>query len=196
MADQVIAKDEGAKFLPHPEGQFVGVCVDVINLGVRPETYLGKDKGLTPKCSLVFMTDQKNPQTGAMHTISAEFTVSMGEKSGLRLLLEAWRGKSYTEEQAKAGVPVDKLVGVAALMSVEHKTSGKGRTYAKIKTISPLPKGLPIPEVSGYKREEFWQQRKDEYAAEAKRYRETMHAGHDDFPEPQDPGEDIDDLPF
>lgn len=195
MADQVTARDAGAKFLPHPEGQFAVSCVDVVNLGERVETYPGKPPRIVSKCALIFESGELNPETGERHTVSAEFTVSMSAKAGLRILLEAWRGKSYTDDQARAGVPIHKLVGQPALLSVEHKVSGSGRTYAKIRTISPLPKGMEAPDGSGYTRAEFWDQRKTDYAEEVARFRsQTAAANHDDDFGNDDGGDD--DLPF
>jgi hypothetical protein len=154
---------------------------------------------IVSKCAILFQTGEKNADTGELHLVSAEFTVSMNEKAGLRLLLEAWRGKSYTAEQAEAGVPVHKLEGVPALISVEHKKSGAGRVYAKIKTIFPLPKGTLLPELNGYTRAEYWGKRKEEYANEVAKFR-ALHApprdaeDFSDFPAALEA--DSDDLPF
>lgn len=195
MADQVTAKDSGVKFLPHPEGQFVARCVDTINLGERVEQFQNNPPRVVSKCALVFQTPERNPETGEQHIVHAEFTVSMNEKAGLRLLLEAWRGKTYTDEQAEAGVPVHKLVGQAALISVEHKKSAGGRTYAKIKTISAVPKGLEVPALEPYTRAEFWTKRKEEYAAEVAKHRgPARDESFNDYPEALD--DEGDDLPF
>ena len=37
----------------HPAESVPMLCVDVIDLGKRPTSYQGEDKGLTPKCALV-----------------------------------------------------------------------------------------------------------------------------------------------
>ena len=195
MADQVTVRDEGAKFQPHPEGQFPARCVDVINLGLRVETFQGKSPRVVKKAAIVFDTGTTG-ETGEPLTVHTEFTLSMFERAGLRLFLESWRGRSYTEEEATAGVPLDKLEGHAALLSVEHKRSASGRMYAKIKTISPLPKGLPVPDGT-YKRAEFWAKRKEEYALEVAKHR-AQHASQDDGPSYDPLGDDdLDDsLPF
>lgn len=194
MPDQITAKDQGAKFVPHPEGQFGAVCVDLINLGERVEQYQKQPARVVSKCAIVFASGER-AENGDLHTVSAEFTVSMNEKAGLRQLLEAWRGRSYREEEAKAGVPLHKLCGHAALMSVEHKTSGAGRTYAKIRTISPLPKGMEAPDVAEYQRAEFWEKRRTDYAEEVARFRSQSAAPSHDEDFETDQGED-DDLPF
>lgn len=194
VADEVHAKDDGAKFEPHPEGQYAAVCADVIALGDKVETFAGQNPRVVRKCALVFQTGILNSEDEP-HEVSAEFTISMNMKAGLRLFLESWRGKSYTDEQAQQGVPVHKLAGVFALLSVEHKKSAKGRTYAKIKSVAPMPKGLPAPVAVGYHRADFWAERKKQYAEEVAKFRrETAASSHDDFDPP--PEDDDDDLPF
>lgn len=188
MADSVTASVE--QYPTHDEGQFAAVCADVIDLGQRVEQYQNKPAKLAPKCALVFLTNSQ----GEVKDISAELTVSMGDKANLRILLEAWRGKSYTPEQAAAGVPLDKLVGHGALISVEHKRSGKGKIYAKIKTIAPLPKEMTAPSLNGYARPDFWAARKKAYADEAARFQQSVVARSE---HPEQPVEDDDDdLPF
>lgn len=189
MPDNVTAQDKGQSFTPHDEGQFTAVCADVVDLGERVEQYPGQPARVAAKCALVFVTTTK----GETQDVSAELTVSMNEKAALRGILEAWRGKSYTPDQAKAGVSLHKLVGVPALISVEHKTSAKGRTYAKIKTIAPLPQGMAPPTLNSYTRAEFWGERKKQYAAEALRW---AHAKSEEPPMPEDDGDPDDDLPF
>ena len=193
MADSVTAQDKGSGFVAHDEGQFAAVCVDVVDLGERVEQYPGKPARIVAKCALVFVTDT----VGETKEIAREVTVSMGEKANLRAFLEAWRGKSYTPEQATAGVPLHKLVGHAALISVEHKRSAKGRTYGLIKTIAPLPKSMAAPSENGYARADFWAERKKGYAEEAKQWAAKMLATSDEPPlPPEDEGDPDDDLPF
>lgn len=202
MADAVTARDEGQKYLPHPEGQFAAVCVDVVNLGERVEQYADKPKRLVPKVALVFQTGEVNRDTGDLHQVSVEFTVSMGEKANLRKFLEQWRGKKYSEAQAEEGVPIHKLEGQPALITVEHKRAkSSGNTYATINGIVPLPKGMERPALPAYKRPEFWEERKKANAEAAKAFRQAMHPvdngegdGYQDFPDALTGGDD--DLPF
>jgi hypothetical protein len=127
MPDTITVKDTGAKFAPHPEGQYAALCVDTIDLGERVESFPGKPPKCSAKCVIAFWTGEENPDTGERLLVHAEFTVSMNERAGLRKFLEDWRGKSYREEEAKSGVPLHKLVGVPALISIEHKTSANNR---------------------------------------------------------------------
>ena len=204
MPDTVTAKNSDVKFTPHPEDQFVAQCVDCINLGDKVEDYPGKPKKLTPKCALVFRTGAKNAETGKLIDVSREFTVSMGELANLRKFLESWRGKAYTDEQIDAGIPLDKLVGNWALITVEHKKSGKGRTYAIINSIVSVPKMMTDrPSFPAYARDEFWAERKKEYAKDATALRAEFGVNEEGDPLPQDSTdfaddthEGDDDLPF
>lgn len=197
MADTITAKGNDSKFKPHPDGQFVAQCVDAIDLGEKVDDYPGKPESLAHKCALVFRTGEQNPETGELIDIAQEFTVSMGEKANLRKALESWRGKPYTEQQIEEGVPIHKLAGNWALIAIAHKQSGKGRTYAFIQSIVGVPTAMrgALPSFPAYKRADYWQTRKEEYAKAAAAFR-SKHAAppSDDF-EPQGQEED-DDLPF
>lgn len=184
MPDTITAKNSDTKFKSHPEGQFIGVCVDTIDLGNRVEEFAGKPKKLSPKCTLVFRTGERNEQTGEYIDISREFTVSMGDLANLRKFLEQWRGKPYTAEQIAEGVPLHKLTGNPALLSVAHRISGKGRSYANITACVGVPKQMAkgIGAYTDYTRDEYWQEKKDAYAAEVRAFRSaSAPPSNDDF---------------
>ena len=176
--DSVTAKNSDAKFKSHPEGQFVGQCVDCIDLGESVQDFADKPKYLAQKCALVFRTGEKNEETSSYIDVSGEFTVSMGEKANLRKFLEQWRGKPYTVEQVDAGVPLDKLVGNWALLTVAHKKSAKGRTYAVIVSAVGVPKQMQgsLKPYTDYDREKYWTEKKGEYSVAAAAYRASIGA--------------------
>jgi len=166
MSDEVYAKNNGPQYTPHPEGQFTAVCVDVINMGERIREWEGHKK-IQPSVVLVFATGERR-EDGTLAVITPEFNNSMHAQATLRKFLEGWRGKSYTEEEAKRGVPLHKLTGAPCLMTIEHKTSAGGRTYAIAHVPTPLPKAMKgeLPDVSDYVRSPHWEDRKKRYAAE------------------------------
>ncbi len=197
MPDQVTAKDSGKTFTPHPAGQFAARCVDTVDLGECVSTFPGSPDTLVHKCAIVFRTGELNAESGKDIDIAQEFTVSMNEKANLRKFLEAWRGKGYRAEQIKEGVPLDKLVNQWALISVDQKQSAKGRTYAIIKSISPLPEVMPKPTLLPYGREDYWNEKKKANAAAAAEFRAKIGAAplgatEDDLRL----DEEDDDLPF
>ncbi len=163
MADRVTAKAEADKgFAPHPEGAFAFRCVDVVNYGPVVTDWQGQVK-IQPKVGLFFQSGQKNEQ-GQLYTVAMEFTLSMWEKANLRKFLEMWRGRSYTTEQAEAGIEIHKLEGHSGYGTVEWKRSQKGRDYAVMVGMMPLPQGFAAPEVPKYERPDYVTKRKQEYA--------------------------------
>jgi hypothetical protein len=189
--DDVTAKDSGATFAPHSEGQFATLCVDVVNLGINVEQFGEQEPREVPKVALVFASGETQ-EDGSLTLVTTEMTLSANEKANLRKFIESWRGKSYTPEQAEAGLPISKLYGQPALLSIEHVLTRKGRKFAKITSISPLPKAMPAPQtdvLGKYERPKFLTDRKAQYAEALKKHRgvasETVTDNGDD-----------DDIPF
>lgn len=204
MSDTILARGSESKFKPHPIGQYVGQCVDTINLGEKVQDFPGSTPYLALACALVFRTGEKNEETGDYIDIAKEYTVSMGERANLRKDLEQWRGRPYTKEQIEEGVPLDKLTGNFALLTVSHRTSGKGRTYANITAIVGVPKQMVAACVkyTDYARAEFWETKKNEYAEAAARFKaeneqQSKGRGGDDYEDfPGALEDEDDDLPF
>lgn len=177
MSDQMLVKDEGgANFAPAPEGSSIGVCVDVINLGEKVEQYQNNPPKVVKKVAIVFQTAEVNPDTGVPFEISVEKTVSFIGSAGLRDFLSRWRGKAYTDAEAAQGIPLHKLEGVNAMLIIEHKTSARGRTYAKIGNIAPAAKGSTKLAPRNYTRGEYWSQRKADYAKGVEAHRKQSGA--------------------
>jgi len=73
-------------------------------------------------------------------TISKSYTVSLHEKSGLRRDLAAWRGKDFTDEEAK-GFDVSKLIGAFCMVNATQSETN-GKTYTNVAGLTPLPGAL------------------------------------------------------
>lgn len=191
--DEATAKDSGGNFTPHPEGQYAMLCVDVVNLGVNVESFPGQEPREVAKVALVFASGERQADE-SLTLVTTEMTLSANEKANLRKFLESWRGKSYTAEQAEAGLPVNKLYGQSALVSIEQILTRKGRKFAKIASIGPLPKSMIGADgklLIEYERPAFFNDRKGAYAAALAKHRE---ARGDETPTPDNGGDD--DIPF
>lgn len=194
MADNVVVKEVPRPI--HEEGQYVALCVDCVDLGEYVVDYPNQDKYLAQKCALVFRTGETNEETGEPIDISQDFAVSMSDRGNLRKFLESWRGKKYTDEQRREGVPLAKLVGQHALLSIVHKESKQGRKYAVILSASPVPKQLKdaLPEFTAYVRAPYWVDRKKANVDAATKFR-AESAPHSQHDSPLD-DEPENDLPF
>jgi hypothetical protein len=119
----------------------------MIEIGTEYNEYFQNHRKLVriswelPNKKKVFSTE-KGEQPYSMHK---EYTLSMGDKANLRHDLESWRGKGFTETEAKA-FDVTKLLSIPCMLNVIHKTSAKGKQYATIGSISPLPEGVNCPD--------------------------------------------------
>lgn len=131
-----------------PSGNHIARCYEMIHVGTNKEMLPTGEKILNkvritwelPQETRVFdETKGEQPMV-----ISKEYTLSMHEKSNLRKDLESWRGKGFTEDEAKS-FDITKLLGVACLVNVIHVTAKNGNTYANISSITTLIKGMECP---------------------------------------------------
>ncbi|HYE41264.1 MAG TPA: hypothetical protein VEB23_15100 [Ramlibacter sp.] len=145
-----IAKDSGGgNFKRVPAGVHIGRCYSLIDLGTQETSgqfgtklqhkikigweLFGEDEQGQP---LVVEVDGKSLPM----TISKSYTVSLHEKSALRKDLAAWRGKDFTEEEARA-FDVSKLLGAYCMVNVTTSETN-GKTYSNVAGLTPLPAAL------------------------------------------------------
>ena len=82
-------------------------------------------------------------------SISKNYTLSLSEKSSLRLDLQTWRGRDFTAEELR-GFELEKILGHWAMISVTKNAGNNGKEYTNIANINPVPAnikkaGLPDP---------------------------------------------------
>lgn len=125
-------------------GTYIARCIGMIHIGTVEYDWQGQ-KAQSNKVRITFElpTETKVFKEGdepKPFVISAEYSLSFGKKAKLRPILEAWRGKAFTEEEMD-NFDVSKLVGVPAFISILENEKG----YSEIATISKLPKGTECP---------------------------------------------------
>lgn len=133
-----------------PAGNYVARCYQMIEIGTVTEFVMGKQViakkvriGWELPTELRTFREDRGEQPLA---ISKEYTLSMHEKSNLRKDLKSWRGKYFTEDEAKS-FDITKLIGVGCMLNIIHKPSRSDptRIYEQIAGITAIPKGLKIP---------------------------------------------------
>uniref|UniRef100_A0A6H2A314 Uncharacterized protein n=1 Tax=viral metagenome TaxID=1070528 RepID=A0A6H2A314_9ZZZZ len=143
----IIAKNKGNYELV-PAGTFPARCYSMIHIGTIQESFQGKITELNKvRIAWELPTEKKEfvPSEGEKpYSIGKEYTLSMNEKSNLRKMLESWRGKGFTVDEA-ASFDITVLLGKPCLLSIIHKTSKTGNEYADISSITTLPKGMECP---------------------------------------------------
>lgn len=146
----ITAKKPESNFEIVPAGNHIARCYSMIEIGTEEIEYQGeKKKAYKVRISWELPNERKvfNPEKGEQpFTVSKDYTLSMHEKANLRHDLQSWRGKAFTDEEARA-FDITKLIGVPCMLNVIHNVSkNNGNTYANIAGVTPIPKGIPIPE--------------------------------------------------
>jgi hypothetical protein len=133
-----------------PTGNYIARCYKMIHIGTVEEVILGEKKIMNKvRIGWELPTEQRvfSEEKGLQPlVIDKEYTLSLHEKSALRATLKSWRGKDFTEDEAKA-FDITKLLGVACMINIIHKPSKKdpSRSFEEIAGITAVPKGFDIP---------------------------------------------------
>lgn len=147
MASIIAGTSDRPNFKVIEAGTYVARCYSMIELGTIPVSFNNDTKYLhkvsigweIPEEKAVFNED-KGEQP---FVVSKTYTQSMHEKANLRHDLESWRGKAYSEEEAKS-VDITKLLGQPCMITIIHEKKDD-KTYAKVTNISKLLKGVTCP---------------------------------------------------
>jgi hypothetical protein len=141
----------GSSYEPIPAGTYLARCYSMVQIGTVEEEFQGLKKMVNKvRITWELPTEMKvfNPEKGEQpQAISKEFTLSMHEKSSLRAFLTSWRGKGFTEDEAKA-FDVTRLLGVPCMLSIVHEPGKKdpSKIYDKIASVSTVMKGVVMPD--------------------------------------------------
>tara|TARA_R110000764_G_scaffold147367_3_gene235272 strand:- start:19739 stop:20296 length:558 start_codon:yes stop_codon:yes gene_type:complete len=121
----------------------------MVHIGTTTWEYLGETKE-TDKVRISFeipgeMRVFSEDQGEQPMVIDKEYTLSMHEKANLRKDLESWRGKTFSDKEARE-FDILNLIGIPCSLGVIHKDTKGGNTYARISSISGIPKGIKAPD--------------------------------------------------
>jgi hypothetical protein len=152
----ILASDKGGgDFKPVPEGQAVGICDMMVDLGLQDGGSFGPKHKVYIRFQVpehrVQYTDRDGVEQDKPAVIGVQFTVSLSDKSNLRPFLEGWRGKRFTGEEVRE-FDITTIAGKPALLNIVHEAGegrNAGKTFANIASIMPVPKGMPKPELEG-----------------------------------------------
>jgi hypothetical protein len=136
-------------YTPAPEGTHQAVCVDVIDIGLKPNPF--KENAMQHKIDIAWQIDERRDD-GKRFVLYKRYTLSLNEKATLRHDLESWRGRPFTAEEER-GFDVESIIGANCLINVQHK-AGKdaGKVFANVVSVMPLIKGMSKIAADGYVR--------------------------------------------
>ena len=176
--------------VPHPEGIFAAVCVDVIELGQEQVEYHGVIKTVE-KLRLVFETDDGEPRW-----LARKVTASIHPKSRMGELIGKWRGRPILPGET---FDTKNLIGASATLVVSHQQKADGTgVFAGIDAVSRptrkvTPSGRYNPEEAREKIRQYKAQEQTERAAGVPPVRLVAPAAG---PGPALAVDDEDDVPF
>jgi hypothetical protein len=152
-----VASDTGGgNFKRVPAGVHIGRCYALIDLGTQLTSGQYGEK-MQHKIRIgweLFGEDEEgNPLTSEVDgkempmVISKNYTMSLGEKANLRKDLSAWRGKDFSDEEAKA-FDIAKLVSAYCMVNVATSETN-GKTYSNVVGLTPIPAALKNAKPAG-----------------------------------------------
>ena len=141
----IVSANGDGDFELAPAGNHVARCYAVINLGMVEQG--GKYPGIYHKARLSFELCSEHMKDGRPFSVSEHLTASLSSKSRLHQRLVGWRGKGFTADELE-GFNLKNVLGAPCMLNVVHTPSADGqKTYVNIAGISPVPKGLEVPEL-------------------------------------------------
>lgn len=136
-------EDKGGNFERCPPGMHLARCYRIIDLGTQKSEYMGQTKYLH-KIMLgweIHGTDDSGQplrmKDGRPFAIFKNYTLSWSEKANLRLDLQAWRGKPFTQEEMRK-FDLKNVLGAWCMLNI-IETDRDGKTYTNVNGVTPVP---------------------------------------------------------
>lgn len=139
MGRHATSKGGGGGFRPEV-GMHNVICCQIVDFGTHDKEWQGKIIGKVNKVNFgfEFVDITLESDKGPYHPIwGAQFTNSLGKKSSLRPLLEGWRGKPFTKEEAE-DFDLSKLLGLSCVLIIQPNANNNPKIQAIAKAPAPF----------------------------------------------------------
>ncbi len=147
-------EDKGGNFERCPPGMHLARCYRIIDLGTQKSEYMGQTKylhkvmlgweihGTDDAGQPLLMKDQRP------FAIFKNYTLSWSEKANLRLDLQSWRGRPFSQEEMQKFDLKNVLGAFCMLNIIERPGKADGKMYTNVDGVTPVPSiikqnGLP-----------------------------------------------------
>jgi hypothetical protein len=143
----------GGDFTPVPAGLHLARCYRIVDLGTQTTEYMGETKHqrkIMLGWELHGKDDEGNElvtQRGDPLAIFKNYTLSWNDKANLRIDLQDWRSKPFTEEEMRR-FDISTVLGAWCMLNVVQRPGKNGKLYSNVGSIAPVPSvvkqaGLP-----------------------------------------------------
>ena len=150
-----IVEDKGGEFERCPPGMHLARCYRIVDLGTQKKEYKGVAKLLhqiTVYWEIHGVGDDGEPLKmgdGRPFGVFQNYTLSWSPKANLRLDLQAWRGKPFTEEEMQR-FDLKNILNQWCMLNLIENKGNDGKTYINVNGVTPVPSvikkgGLPEP---------------------------------------------------
>ena len=147
------AEDSGGSFERCPPGMHLARCYRIIDLGTQKSEYMGQVKYLHKIMigwEIHGNRDDGSPlkmNDGRPFAIFKNYTLSWSEKANLRLDLQSWRGKPFSQEELRR-FDLTNVLGAWCMLNIIERPGQNGKTYSNVDGVTPVPamikqNGLP-----------------------------------------------------
>lgn len=141
----IASSSGGTDFQLAPSGNHLARCYRIVDMGSHQNSYGNVLRKILISWELHGEDENGlglSTADGKPLMISGNYTLSLSEKATLRSLLEAWRNKPFTLDELN-GFDITALLDKWCMLTIVHETSNKNqKTYANVKTISPVPQAI------------------------------------------------------
>jgi hypothetical protein len=150
-----IVEDTGGNFERCPPGMHLARCYRIIDVGTQKSEYMGEVKYLH-KIMLgweIHGSDENGKalkmMDGRPFAIFKNYTLAWSDKANLRIDLQAWRGKAFTQEEMRK-FDLQNILGAWCMLNIIERQGQNGITYSNVSSVTPVPSvikqsGLPEP---------------------------------------------------
>src|SRR5512138_3838349 len=129
----------GGEFKQAPTGTHMARCIRLIDLGTQHGDYQGQPT-VKNQVLITWELPAETMDDGKPFTVSHFYTNSLNEKATLRHHLEAWRGRQFSDEEAKR-FDLMTILGKPCMVTVIANDKGR----SKVSAVSATPKGMQMP---------------------------------------------------
>lgn len=139
----LLLKENSFTFVLPPEGLHIARCYALIDLGKQFNKFY---QTILPKVLIGWEFSDTLMENGKPFIQYQRYTASLNEKSSLRSLLEAWRGKGFLPEELE-GFEIKKVLGSACYLTTKHVINPNNQQrWSKVISVCPLPAVVNCPE--------------------------------------------------
>jgi len=139
-----------------PPGMHLARCYSIIDLGTQKTEYMGEVKfyhkvrfnweihGTDDDNKPILMKDNR------LFSVNKDYTLSWGDKANLKLDLQSWRGKPFSQEEMRR-FDLKNVLGAWCMLNVFERPAKTGdKIYTNVDSVSPVPSiikknGFPDP---------------------------------------------------